>query len=105
MTGSDARSSAPAGAAAVAPAAEALGALGELLSRWQEPTTAPDTTAPSPSTSPFAPLSTAATTGFTTPAGAPGPDDGELDLDRVQLALDELLRREVEQHGLDGGLV
>jgi hypothetical protein len=38
-------------------------------------------------------------------AAGHGPEDGDdLALDRVQLALDELLRREVEQHGLAGGL-
>jgi hypothetical protein len=100
----------PAASASSAPApfAEAPvgGALGELLGRWQQSASLPDLSPMAASHSPFAPLSTAATTGFAQTGGSPDSGGGdEVSLDQVQLALDELLRREVEQHGLEGGLV
>lgn len=57
------------------------------------------------SRSPFAPLATAVTTGFVEAGRSPDGAADEVSLDQVQLALDELLRREAEQHGLEGGLV
>jgi hypothetical protein len=93
-------------------AAAALGggALGELVGRWQQSEPLPEPAPMTASRSPFTPLSNAATTGFATSSfgdGGRSPDGAgdEVSLDQVQLALDELLRREVEQHGLEGGLV
>jgi hypothetical protein len=92
---------------------QASAALGELVARWQnsavtEPTHVGTAIAP-----PFVPL-----TDLGVPAGSatapradgivrgPGgttPTGDVPTLDRVERALEELLRREVEQHGLEGG--
>ena len=83
------------------------GALGELLGRWEDstrPTDAASTTGPT-ARSPFAPLSTAATTGFAAPERSSDAAVDDVSVDQVEVALGELLRREVEQHGLEGGLV
>jgi hypothetical protein len=85
----------------------ASGALAELLGRWQEPAgsqsapvTAPPGPPPSAPSSPLVPAAAAA-------AAAAGSRSAELDptevLDVVERVLGEVLRREAEQHGLDGG--
>jgi hypothetical protein len=81
------------------------GALGELVARWQQSEQLPELAPMTASRSPFAPLATAATTGYADPRRAPDGAGDEVSLDLVQSALDELLRREAEQHGLEGGLV
>jgi len=101
---------AAAGAAASSapvPLAAALGggALSELVGRWQQSASLPEPAPLAALRSPFAPLSTAATTGFAESRRSPDGAADDVSLDQVQLALDELLRREVEQHGLEGGLV
>ena len=89
------------------PLAAALGggALGELVGRWQQSASLPEPAPLAAPRSPFAPLSPAATTGFAESRRSPDGAADDVSLDQVQLALDELLRREVEQHGLEGGLV
>jgi len=96
-----------AASSAPVPLAAALGggALGELIGRWQQSASLPELAPLAAPRSPFAPLSTAATSGFAGPGRGPDGAADDVSLDQVQLALDELLRREVEQHGLDGGLV
>lgn len=89
------------------PAAADLGggALGELVGRWQQSEQRPEQAPMSASRSPFAPLASALTTGFAEAGRSPDGAGDEVSLDQLQLALDELLRREAEQHGLEGGLV
>jgi hypothetical protein len=82
-----------------------VGALGELVGRWQQSEQLPELAPMSASRSPFAPLASAGTTGFTETGRSPDGAADEVSLDQVQQALDELLRREAEQHGLEGGLV
>lgn len=93
--------------AAPLPAAAGLGgsALGELVGRWHQSEALPEPAPMTASRSPFAPLATAVTTGFVEAGRSPDGAADEVSLDQVQLALDELLRREAEQHGLEGGLV
>jgi hypothetical protein len=81
------------------------GALGELVGRWQQSEALPEPAPMSAPRSPFAPLATALTTGFADGGRSPDGSADEVSLDQLQAALDELLRREAEQHGLEGGLV
>lgn len=91
------------------------GALNGLLSRWDaaapaaelEATAATDTPPPAaaPRTaSPFAPLTSRLAEHAQASTLWDGPSDAPLALEAVEVALDALLRREVEQHGLSGGL-
>ena len=87
-----------------------VGALRDLLSRWDTasaaagpaPTPAADAGAHTPSA--FAPLSCRLVEHARTADLGDGPGDATLSLDNVELALDALLRREAEQHGLECGL-
>lgn len=76
------------------------GALGELVGRWQQPAALPDLTGSGAAR--FPSLTRTTSMGGMTADRGPGGAGAEVSLDQVQLALAELLRREAEQHGLDG---
>lgn len=82
-------------APSVLPTPTAAGALGELVTRWQQGAGSGTPTA-----------ATWADTGRpVTPTGhvdRPAVVDDQLTVDRVERAVDEMLRREAEQHGLTG---
>ncbi len=79
------------------------GALGELLGRWQAPGAASDPAVPAPPL-PGPSWSTPVMSSRAAFADlAPVSTVPEFSMDVVQLALSELLRREAEQFGLEGG--
>lgn len=85
-------------------AAVGMGALGELVGRWSQPTSLPDLSRQERATPAFASASASGFSGSAFDDRLADGDRPDVSLDRVQLALGELLRREAEQHGLDGGL-
>ena len=80
------------------PTVDAPGALGELLDRWSTGQAVESKSEPA---SPFTPA-----TGSDHSPWSPDVDDvqAEVSVERLQFALSELLRREVEQYGIAGGL-
>lgn len=89
--------------AAVHDAAVRGGALGELVGRWSQPSAWPDRSHAEGESAGQASVSASGFTGSPFGGAPPDTDVLEVSMDRVQLALGELLRREAEQHGLDGG--
>ena len=92
----------PVAPATDAGALSAAGALGELVDRWQQ-AVVPEHPGTTGAPSPFVPLTPTSADPATEAAGHADAGDDRDALEWVGLALDELLRREVEQHGLEGG--